>query len=227
MLTPKTQHDHDGPSFFTALPVFVLLFEDDDGDPCLVTERTAQGRAVTCFLSPFDAVIEAVHGVTLGRFYHVVAASEVDWSVFRDADRLGFIADIHLGWPATDGNLLLRPSGRLGRYCRMMHHWARHPLTFEVDPVVLAEYSRIRERAGLFAWQETHREVLKWNTQRLYEVVERAFDSIERIQRDAADCKQIALFDPEFAQWHFVPVAESPNASPPGFPAGPRSRSGK
>jgi hypothetical protein len=25
-----------------------------------------------------------------------------------------------------------------------------------------------------------------------------------------ADCQQIALFDPEFEQWHFVPFTETP-----------------
>jgi hypothetical protein len=210
LLTPSIRHDRSGLSFFRALPVYVLFFEDDDGDPCLVIERTEQGQAVVCFLSPFDAVFEAAHAVTRGRFYHVLPASEVDWRVFRDADRLGFIADIHLGWPSIDGSILLRPSGRLGRGCRLMHHWARDPLTFEVDPIILAEYSRIRELAGLFAWQETHREVLNWDSQRLYQIAERALGSIELLPRDAMGCKQVALFDPEFEQWHFVPFTETP-----------------
>ncbi|QQC67348.1 hypothetical protein [Paraburkholderia ginsengisoli] len=210
MLIPGIRHDRSGLSFFRALPVYVLFFEDDDGDPCLVTEKTEQGQAVVCFLSSFDAMIEAAHAAICGWFYDVLPASDVDWRVFRDADRLGLIADVHLGWPWFDSGILVRPSGRPARVSRLMHHWARVPLTFEVNPVILAEYSRIRELAGLFAWQETHRELLNWDSQRLHQVAGRALGLIELKHGDPNACRQIAVFDPEFEQWHWVPFSQAP-----------------
>ncbi len=77
---------------------------------------------------------------------------------------------------------------------------------FEVDDLTLAAFSRIRESAGLYAWQEAARNVLNWSRSRQQTVVERALDSISLLRSDASGCNQLALFDPEFEQWHFVPL---------------------
>jgi hypothetical protein len=47
--------------FFRTVHAYVLLFRDRDSDWCIDAAQTELGRAVTCFLSPFDAVIEAAH----------------------------------------------------------------------------------------------------------------------------------------------------------------------
>jgi hypothetical protein len=89
-----------------------------------------------------------------------------------------------------------------------MHHWAVDPAEFEVDGIVLAEYSRIRELAGLYAWQETAADFLGWSDACRWAIAQRAIESIELMHGEPKDCKQLALFDPEFEQWHFVPYAE-------------------
>ncbi|WP_432260517.1 hypothetical protein [Cupriavidus sp. TMH.W2] len=192
-------------AFFQNIPAYVLIFEDDDGDACAVSSTTEHGRAITCFLSPFDAMLEAGMRGALGQACQVAPASLLDGNLFRDADGAGFIANIHLGWPACDGCLLQTPRGAVGRYSREMHHWAREALGFEADAVTLAEFAKLREAAGLFAWQETNREILMWDATRLTTALERAAEAIAFTPGDIADCNQIAMFDPEFGQWHFVP----------------------
>lgn len=132
--------------FFNALPAYVFVFEDSDGDSSAISSSTEQGHAITCFLSPFDAVIEAGLRTglrtALGQPCQVAPASILNGNLFRDADGAGFIADIHLGWPARDGCLLQTPRGAVGRYAREMHHWAREAQGFEVDAVTLAEFAK-------------------------------------------------------------------------------------
>ncbi len=78
--------------------------------------------------------------------------------------------------------------------------WAVYPPQFEVDEFILAEYVGYRERAGLFAWQETAADFLRWPEERRYELAERALASIELTHGTAQDCNEIALYDPEFEQ---------------------------
>jgi hypothetical protein len=199
-------------SFFCRLPAYVVIHEDDDGGLCAVAEQTDQGRAILCFLSPIDAMIEAARYTSLGPPHRVMVASEIDPRLFRDADGRGLIAQIHLGWPSLDGRIVLRQSGIFGRCTRLMHHWSRDPLTFEVDPFALANFAQFRELAGLFAWRETHTNLLTWSDIRLQKVVARATESMELLRVDPceyAKCMQVALFDPEFEQWHIVPFIET------------------
>ncbi|HET6555447.1 MAG TPA: hypothetical protein VFG49_18105 [Dyella sp.] len=86
-----------------------------------------------------------------------------------------------------------------------MHHWAGELERFEIDEVTFAEFSKLRERAGLFAWQETNAEILNWTDTRLHGAVARLVETVEFAPGDIPDCNQIAMFDPEFGQWHFVP----------------------
>jgi hypothetical protein len=201
-------------SFFCRLPAYVVIHEGDDGDVRVAGEQTEQGRAVLCFLSPIDAMIEAAHYTSLGPSHRVMVASEVDRRLFRDTDGRGLIAEIHLGWPSLNGRILLRQCGILGRCTRTMHHWSRDPVTFEVDPIALANFAQYRELAGLFAWRETHTNLLTWSDMRLQKVVARATESMELLRARPSDyskCAQIALFDPEFEQWHIVPFTGTPD----------------
>ncbi len=195
--------------FFNTLPAYVLVFEDDAGGLYVATEGAKQDRAITCFLSPFDALIEAAHLSSLGSPYRVMPASQVDRNLFLDSEGRGLIADMHLGWPARDGRILLQPSGKFGRYYRTMHHWVHDPLAFEVDADTLEEFSRFRELAGLFAWRETSREILSWSDSRLDEVLRRAAQSMKLVPGGPLDFRHLALFDPEFEQWHFVPYSQT------------------
>ncbi|RDK03185.1 hypothetical protein [Paraburkholderia lacunae] len=196
--------------FFAELPAYVMTFHDEEGDLRVVTEKVELGRAMTCYLSPVDALIEVLQlNQMLGTQYGVMPAQLVPAERWRDADGRGLIANVHLGWPVQNGRLLLRPAGALGGYGRMMHHWAREPLRFEFDETVLAEVTRLHEWAGLFAWRETLEEVRAWKPERVARVVARALASIGVARGDVTQCRQVALFDPESGQWHFVPRAGS------------------
>ena len=77
------QRDSNALPFFSVVPAYVLLFKDEDGDWCVDTVRTEVGRAVTCFLSPFDAVIEAAYLTRRGQPHQVMAASQIEETVIR------------------------------------------------------------------------------------------------------------------------------------------------
>lgn len=191
--------------FFSELPAYVLTFRDNAVDKRIATERTAGGRAILCYLSPVDALIEVLRFSQIGQWFEVMHSEQVRHDAFLNADGHGLIADVHLGWPVIDGRLLTRPGGVLGGYTRLMHHWVHEPLRFEFDERVLAEVARLHEWAGLYAWRETLDCVRAWHPGRLARVVARALNSIGTEKRDAAQCQQLALFDPEVERWHFVP----------------------
>jgi hypothetical protein len=208
---PTLEKRNPGRPFFCTLPANVPLFKDGNGDWCIDTAQTELGRAVTCFLSPLDAITEATHLARNGPSYRVMTASDIEENLFCDRDGEGLIADIHVEWPARDRRILTRPSGAFGRSSTVMHRWAEYPPPFEVDGLMLAEYSRYRELAGLYAWQETAANILCWPEARRDVLARRALASIELTHGGPKDCEQIALYDREFEQWHFVPYAEHSN----------------
>jgi hypothetical protein len=194
--------------FFSELPAYVLTFQDEHGTPRIATETTGATPAIVCYLSPVDALIELLHFSQLGQQYQIIPAQLLSPSVFRDGDGRGLIAHVHLGWPVLHGRLLQRPDDTLARGGSLMHHWACAPLRFEFDETVLGEADRLREWAGLFAWRETLDQVLEWESGRLGRVVAHALASIELTKGDVSQCRQVALFDPEMEQWHFVPCSD-------------------
>jgi hypothetical protein len=191
--------------FFSELPAQVPTFQDNAGDKRIATERTAGGRAILCYRSPVDALIEVLRFIQMGQRFQIMPAEQVRQDAFLDADGHGLIADVHLGWPVIDGRLQTRPGGALGGYTRLMHHRVHEPPSFEFDERVLAEAARLHERAGLYAWRETLDYVHTWHPARLARVAARAWNSIGTERRDAPQCRQVALCDPEAERWHFVP----------------------
>ncbi|MEJ0002804.1 MAG: hypothetical protein WDN30_03235 [Pararobbsia sp.] len=73
-----------------------------------------------------------------------------------------------------------------------------------MDEIILGMIDRLYERAGLFAWRETHRGVLAGAREWLTRRVMRAIGTMPTAQEDVSHCREAALFDPEFGQWHFV-----------------------
>jgi hypothetical protein len=209
MTLRETHQNRESRPFFSELPAFVLTFQDKDGGTRIATEKAVCGPAILCYLSLVDALIEVLQFSRIGQHFKVMPAQLVPSEAFRDSDGRGLIADVHLGWPVVDGQILLRPGGALGGCTRMMHHWAREPLSFEFDEIVLAEVTRLHEWAGLFAWRETLDHVRGWEPDRLGRVVAHALTSIELTRGDVTQCRQVALFDPEIEQWHFVPCPDA------------------
>ncbi|KWW33344.1 hypothetical protein ACUXAV_006558 [Cupriavidus metallidurans] len=209
MMTQNPQAPSSPRPFFSELPAYVLTYLDEAGDRCIASESATDGRAVLCFLSPVDALIEVVQLGRIGRQFQVLPAPLVPPDAFLDRDGRGLMIDLHLGWPVANGKLLLRPGGAMARYSREMHHWSRAPLRVEFDETVLAEVARLHERAGPFAWREALDHVRNWKPDRLCRAATRALASIEMARADLFACRNVAMSDPEMEQWHVVSCADA------------------
>jgi hypothetical protein len=201
----QISHELIPPGFLTFPGAFVLCVHDENG----VYHAPRQSRGgVICHLSLIDAVIELAHLRRLGESYHLASAALVDRSAFLDEEGVGYIAHVHLGWPAHDRKLLTRPSGPLASYCRTLHVTSAPspPSIFQIHEGILREVTRVRELAGMFAWEETIAQTLDWDLGQMERIAECALTTIEIERGQALRMTHIALFDAEFEQWHYVPV---------------------
>ncbi len=197
--------DQSDARFFKDLPAYVVLYPQTDNELRVASEVTDQGAAVLTFVSLFDAVIEVAYRSRIGGRYVFELAESLNPCLFLDARGSGFVTDVRLGWPARDGRILLRSNGAFAGCSRLMHHPKPELFAFEFDADILGEYGRLRELAGLYAWRETNADVENWTGKRFNEVAHRAVDTVEVMHGDPESCNQLAFFDPEFEQWHFVP----------------------
>ncbi|TAL93012.1 MAG: hypothetical protein EPN73_23145 [Paraburkholderia sp.] len=198
--------------FFSEPPVWLLVAENAPERTCIPLEHTADGPVIRCFLSQFDAMIEAELIARRSRMrYYAVPASEIDRALFRAPRAAGFIAYLHVGWFARSGRILLRLDG-LPAGCHQPLRWSGSSAGyFEVDRCMLAMVERLHERAGLFAWRETLREVDDWGGARWAQAQEQALRSLSGLSQDGeiSAANQLALFDPEAGQWHLVPIDDA------------------
>jgi hypothetical protein len=189
--------------FFVSPPAWVLVHEGAGGELHVATESDDEGRAILCFLSPLDALIEAARFTQLGQAYHVMLAACLDGCLFRDATGAGWLrAFTPDGRPRTDA-FCCAQAGRWaaspGRYT------ADGPPWFEVDPATIEMIDGLHERAGLFAWRETHSAIYELDAARLREAAGLALRTASvTVVADTSNCDGVGLFDPEFGQWHCV-----------------------
>ncbi len=195
----------DAVPFFVSPPAWVLVHQPAPGELRIATESADEGRAILCFLSPLDALIEATRFAQLGSVYYVMPAAQLDGSCFRDADGRGLVACIHAGWPTQGGRIVLRAGGALGRYTQTIHIWADDPPWFEIDPATVEMIDELHEQAGLFAWRETHSAICGWNEAPLREAASLALHTAPfTTVADTSICDGVGLFETEFGQWHIV-----------------------
>jgi hypothetical protein len=202
------QQGNESP-YFSNTAAYVLTRPGEDGKLLVAGDGTQEGPAVACHLSPVHALIEAGHWMLRGQQFGITHAGLIDRKVFRTADGSGLIADMRLAWPVLGGRIVLRPDGGLATFSRVMVHrtfTSGPPSFFEVDELALEQIGSLHERAGLFAWRETNRDVLTWDAGRLARMAMRAVGTMETTEGDVSQCQEAALFDPEFGQWHFVPL---------------------
>jgi hypothetical protein len=195
------------PPYFRETAVFVLDRPRADGLLDIAATMTASGRAVICHLSFLHALIEVAYRSSQGMQYFVHEASSADPHVFVNAEGTGLIAQLRLAWPAKNRKVVLAQDGNTATCARLLRHRASAglPAHFEVDDEAMGQIDRLHERAGLFAWRDTCREVTQWSFERQKRALECALDSMETVDAGLAECQEVALFDPEFCQWHFVP----------------------
>jgi hypothetical protein len=115
-----------------------------------------------------------------------------------------------MAWRAPAGRVLLRPDG-----VPQAVMFTPHQSDSRKDAALLATsiarlVDEVHERAGLFAWKETAQTFSAWKQIRLAALVQEAWAQVPVMEVDdvASDFDQLAVFDPEFRQWHFVPARE-------------------
>jgi hypothetical protein len=92
--------------FLMSPDAYAPVLESNSGQFSITTEIADHARAILCFLSCIDALIETEQLARLGHTYHVKLASQINQDLFRDSDGHGVIADVHLGWSAYDRRIL-------------------------------------------------------------------------------------------------------------------------
>lgn len=172
-------------------------------------ESTENGDAISTFLSPLDAMIDAVYCTKPGETFHVIPASRFDPGEFiRNCGGMLRIV-VHLGWAAHDRKLVLRhrgtPASAAEEASFPVNNTSRVEITVPQD--ILAAIDRLHEHAGLFDYREPHGQIMHWDEQRRHQAVAKAIHSIPDTVPSGSECTQIALYDPEGEQWHFVPIA--------------------
>lgn len=79
-----------------------------------------------------------------------------------------------------------------------------------IDSGTWAALNQLHERAGLFAWCDTLQIVHQWFAEpaAAEPALQRSVTALEAIESIVVPVdrgEQVALFDPESGQWHFVP----------------------
>lgn len=175
----------------------------------VLCEYTDDGKAIAAYLSPLEAMIDAACFSRPGRIYHAVCAHEFDPSIFIRDHHNTLVFALHLAWAAHDGKLIKHPNGAFGA-CSPTQAMAIAPegashIDFPVDPGMLATYEHLREHAGLFAYREAFKHVVDMNERQRHQAVAQALQKVPGTLDADVECDQLAIYDPEFAQWHFVP----------------------
>lgn len=79
-------------------------------------------------------------------------------------------------------------------------------IDLNIDSKDLAHYNRMMDSAGLYAHAECHNRVLALNERERMQHVARAIGSIPGTVPPGCDINQMAMYDFDTAQWHFVGV---------------------
>ncbi|MEW9580634.1 hypothetical protein [Paraburkholderia sp. DGU8] len=106
MSSSEIERRRDELPFFMSPEAYAPVLESNSGQFSIATEIADHRRAMLCFLSCIDALIETEQFARLGHTWHVKLASQIDQDLFRNSDGHGVIADVHLGWPASDRRIV-------------------------------------------------------------------------------------------------------------------------
>ncbi|MFL9990474.1 hypothetical protein PQR34_04870 [Paraburkholderia sediminicola] len=207
----QTQSGYCQQPFFSEALAFVLTQHGDDGKLRVAGSDTKAGPAVSCYLSPVHAMMDAAYWMYRGKRYNVSEINMIAPETFATANGAALVAEVRLGWPAIDGKIVLESDDNIATCSRLIAHSIPDgvPPFFGPDEDALAQIDHLHELAGMFAWRDIYRDMLTWDKARMERAVTCAIDSMEVSTAKLADCQQIALFDPEFEQWHFVPFTET------------------
>ncbi|MBB5409320.1 hypothetical protein HDG34_003261 [Paraburkholderia sp. HC6.4b] len=195
--------------YFSLFPLLALARDVAGGQYDVSCEAGEDGPSVACYTNPVTAVIDATQYARAREpGYAPRLAGSLERALFYRADCRCLMTDVRIGWPVLNRRIILRTDRTLSSVSRHIRVPVLHgeaPDSFELDEAGLQWLDDIHERAGLFAWRETARAVASWPPDRVAQAANRALRSIEVTVCDPALCDEVALFDPETGQWHFVP----------------------
>jgi hypothetical protein len=212
MLQLKPVQSDEARPYFSDFPLLVLARPLDGGGFDVLGDITSDGETLGCYANPITALVDAEQLARAGRSgFGYGDAGSLDRHLFRSRDGKNLVADIRVGWPVHRRKIILRPGLGFASVTKRLRQ--RLPVdgtcpSFEMDEDAFAWLDAIHERAGLYAWRETARAVHSWTADRVTQAACRALESIEVTVCDASLCEEVALFDPESEQWHFVPARD-------------------
>ena len=172
-----------------------------------------EGRALFTFFSPMDAYLEAAYSSRPPeRIYQIIPLAGFDPRslIAHNGGQLALHST--LGFAASNGRLITRPDGKLCGYGTLEIHPiapdTELPIHLTIDPEIGAGFERLHELAGLFAWQDTLNNAWHWDERKRLQEVAAAIAAIPARAGLDELVDQVALYDPEFRQWHFVNLAD-------------------
>ncbi len=175
-----------------------------------VTVGLLAGRdAMVVYLSPFEADIDAAWNARSGGHYQVLGAHDFlpDELLRQYRDSLPYC--LHIGWGARDGQLAVRHDGGLVRVSAAALAWVSpevEAVRLVVESFQLESRRRIWEGAGLYAHAESEAKALACTDPELRRHAQRAIVRLPGTVAARPGINQLALYDLESAQWHFLPL---------------------
>ncbi|MCM2542670.1 hypothetical protein [Burkholderia glumae] len=153
-------------------------------------------------------MLEAVLASKPGKRYYAIPAGQFVPTQFVSDHDGQLVLDVHLGWPARDGQLIARRNGRPVT-CAAHHEMTVQPeradhIACTLEPDTLSMHERLYQNAGLVAYRETFDRVVSWPEAQRDRVVATAVRKLPRLAPAGTECNQIALYDVTSEQWHFT-----------------------
>ncbi len=160
-------------------------------------------------------MLEAIFASKRSKRYYAIPASGFVPTTFIEENNGRLALDVHLGWPARDGQLIARGNGKpvaCAAYHEMLvpAEHAQH-IAFELERGILALLDELYMSAGLFAYRETFDTTMDWPETRRNRAVTAAVQKMGSLAPMGTEYNQMALYDAESEQWHFVSPAPLAN----------------
>lgn len=197
-----------------ALPLYVLVRHGAGAaaPQQVLCEPVASGDAagtdaMVLYFSPLEASIDALWQDLPPERYQVVPVSAFspDDLLRRYHGRLPVC--LHLAWGAQDGRLAVRAQGgpvRISSASVGQVSAMTDTIPLAIGHADLAGYARLWECAGLFAHAETHARLLALSPEECHRHAGRALMRLPGQAPPGQPINQLALYDAESAQWHFI-----------------------
>ncbi|WP_233410153.1 hypothetical protein [Burkholderia ambifaria] len=216
MITRTSKTDFSPGQVFFPVPFLYLVANheprlDNPNWVNVLCERHDEGDAICAYLSPVDAMLEAIFASKQGKRYYAIPASGFVPTTFIKDNNGRLALDVHLGWPARDGKLIARRNGKPVT-CASYHEMQVPPeqanhIAFELEQGTSAVLDQLYMSAGLFAYRETLNTMMGWPETRRNRAVMAAVQKMGSFAPALTEYNQMALYDAESEQWHFVSPA--------------------